>query len=47
MKIIKYRIEENDFFYDAKMDYNEANLEIAKKEAFNGEYIICDDGGEA
>ena len=27
-----------------RMSYSEANLEIAKKEAYNGEYTIEDDG---
>lgn len=52
MKIIKYNIchmanhgtEENpqmlEVFFPVEMGWNEANEEIAKKEAHNGEYII-------
>ena len=40
MKIIKY-----DFFGNIKsMPWSEANEEIAKREAVNGEYTIEDDG---
>lgn len=31
-------------FYNVTMDWNEANEEIAKREAYNGEYTIEDDG---
>lgn len=31
-------------FLDKSMTYSEANEEIAKKEAYNGEYTIEDDG---
>ena len=31
-------------FLEKSMDWNEANEEIAKKEAYNGEYTIEDDG---
>lgn len=31
-------------FLDKSMPWNEANEEIAKKEAYNGEYTIEDDG---
>lgn len=31
-------------FYDVIMDWNETNEEIAKREAYNGEYTIEDDG---
>ena len=31
-------------FFDKTMGYNEANEEIAKVEAYNGEYTIYDDG---
>ena len=56
MKIIKYKIlfevnrgtEENpeivSWFSNAQMGWNEANEEIAKAEAYNGEYTIEDDG---
>lgn len=55
-KIIKYNLctkvnhgtEENPQFeeilYPVIMGWNEANEEIAKKEAYNGEYTIEDDG---
>lgn len=33
-------------FLNAIMTYSEANEEIAKKEAYNGEYTIEDDGQE-
>mgnify|MGYP003307176918 CR=1 FL=1 len=33
-------------FLDKSMGWNEANEEIAKKEAYNGEYTIEDDGVE-
>lgn len=56
MKIIKYNIchlanygtEENpqmlEVLFPVEMGWNEANEEIAKKEAHNGEYTIEDDG---
>lgn len=56
MKIIKYNIchmanygtEKNpqmlEVLYPVEMGWNEANEEIAKKEAYNGEYTIVDDG---
>ena len=31
-------------FLEKSMDWNEANEEIAKREAYNGEYTIEDDG---
>lgn len=31
-------------FYNVTMDWNEANEEIAKREAYSGEYTIEDDG---
>lgn len=52
MKVIKYMLytkvnyttNENsqfeDTFYVVKMPWSEANEEIAKKEAYNGEYTI-------
>lgn len=33
-------------FLGVSMDWNEVNEEIAKREAYNGEYIIEDDGVE-
>ena len=56
MKIIKYILctpvnrgtEENpvleDVFHNITMGWNEANEETAKREAYNGEYEIYDDG---
>ena len=40
MKIIKYNLDGNA----VEMPWNEANEEIAKTEADNGEYSIFDDG---
>ena len=34
-------------FLEKSMDWNETNEEIAKQEAFGGEYTIEDDGREA
>ena len=56
MKVLKYRImtevnhgteEQPDIrqvFSEVTMGWNEANEEIAKREAYNGEYEIFDDG---
>ena len=56
MKVLKYRRmkEENhgteehpdiqQIFSDVSMGWNEANEELAKREAYNGEYTIEDDG---
>lgn len=44
MKIIKYEMNQGDTLIAVSIGYNETNLEIAKKEAFNGEYTIEDDG---
>ena len=56
MKVLKYRImtevnhgteEQPDIrqvFSEVTMGWNEANEEIAKREAYNGEYTIEDDG---
>ena len=56
MKVLKYRLmtevnygteEQPDIhhiFSDVTMGWNEANEEIAKSEAHNGEYTIEDDG---
>ena len=56
MKVLKYRLmtevnhgteEQPDIqqiFSDVSMGWNEANEEIAKCEAYNGEYTIEDDG---
>lgn len=56
MKILKYKLcskvnygteeEPNivETFSDVTMGWNETNEEIAKKEAYNGEYTIEDDG---
>ncbi len=44
---INHGTEENpnieQIFYNVEMGWNEANEEIAKKEAYNGEYEIIDD----
>lgn len=56
MKILKYNLctivnhgtEEEpqieEIFFPVTMGWNEANEEIAKREAYNGEYTIEDDG---
>ena len=56
MKVLKYRLmtevnhgteEQPDIqqiFSDVSMGWNEANEEIAKREAYHGEYTIEDDG---
>ena len=56
MKILKYNLytrvnhgtEESpvwkDVFSPVEMDWNEVNEEITKREAYNGEYTIEDDG---
>lgn len=56
MKVLKYRLmtevnygteEQPDIqqiFSEVTMGWNEANEEIAKREAYNGEYTIEDDG---
>lgn len=58
MKIIKYRLmteinhgteEQPDIqqiFSDVSLGWSEANEELAKREAYNGEYTIEDDGIE-
>lgn len=42
MKMIKYQMQQGDGLCDAMIGYNEINLAIAKKEAYNGEYVIVD-----
>ena len=56
MKVLKYRLmtevnhgteEQPDIqqiFADVTMSWSESNEEIAKREAYNGEYTIEDDG---
>lgn len=44
MKTINYKMEQGEGFCDVSIGFNDTNLEIAKKEAFNGEYTIEDDG---
>ncbi len=45
MKILKYNLcTEDEILFPVEMDWNEANEEIAKREAHNGEYTIEDDG---
>ena len=58
MKILKYNLcnyinhgtEEEpkivEILYPVTMGWNEINEEIAKREAYNGEYSIEDDGAE-
>ena len=50
MKVIKYQIctqaEDTTILSFVTMDWNETNEEIAKREAYNGEYTIEDDGEE-
>lgn len=51
MKWIKYKLRqptsgEDVLTYDVKISWTEANEEIAKAEAYNGEYTIEDDGVE-
>lgn len=45
---VNYGTEENpdieQIFSDVEMGWNETNEEIAKREAYNGEYTIEDDG---
>lgn len=47
---VNHGTEENpvmeQIFLEKFMDWNEANEEIAKQEAYNGEYTIEDDGIE-
>lgn len=49
--VIKYKIckktepdAKKETLHDVTMNWNEANEEIAKKEAYNGEYTLEDDG---
>lgn len=56
MQVLKYRLmtevnygteEQPDIhqiFYDASLEWSESNEEIVKREAYNGEYTIEDDG---
>lgn len=44
-KVIKYRLAE-EISARITLPWSEANEEIAKKEAYNGEYTIEDDGVE-
>lgn len=55
-KVIKYHVcthanhateeqaQTEDVLFPVTMDWNETNEEIAKQEAYNGEYTIEDDG---
>lgn len=38
------KVEQQECFAEFIRDYSEANEEIAKREAYNGEYTIEDDG---
>lgn len=40
----KEKPDMEQIFLEKAMSWNEANEEIAKREAYNGEYIIEDDG---
>ena len=48
MKVLKYKlctiVNNEEILTPVEMGWNEANEEIAKKEAHNGEYTIVDDG---
>lgn len=45
MKFYKYQFANGeDFFVEKMLEATEANEEIAKAEAYNGEYTIEDDG---
>lgn len=56
MKILKYNLctkvnrgteeepQMEEILFPVEMGWNEANEEIAKREAYNGEYTIEDDG---
>lgn len=49
MKVIKYKcvvgeVDAEPILSDVEMGWNETNEEIAKREAYNGEYTIEDDG---
>jgi hypothetical protein len=51
MKMIKYKLaterpDKTLYFADVALGWNEANEEIAKREAYKGEYEIYDDGIE-
>lgn len=49
MKIIKYKLLQSvdGVAVDKVLPFSEANEEIAKVEAYNGEYTIEDDGQQA
>ena len=49
MKMLVYKLKQSEnedsvILYEKMMQWSEANEEIAKKEAYNGEYTIVDDG---
>ena len=45
MKWIQYKIAfGEDTLVEKEMGWNEANEQIAKQEAYNGEYTVVDDG---
>lgn len=50
MKVIKYNlctvVEDEEILTPVTLDWSEANEEIAKREAHNGEYTIEDNGVE-
>ena len=43
-KVIKYKYLSADLVIEKTMEWNEINEETAKREAYNGEYTIEDDG---
>ena len=45
-KIISYKFLSGEILLDKSMGWSEANEEIAKKEAYNGQYTVEDDGHE-
>ena len=44
MKIIKYEYHSNESISEITLEWSNFNEEIAKREAYNGEYTIEDDG---
>ena len=46
METIKYKMEQNGTLFDVSIGYNETDLEIAKREVYNGVYTIYDEDGK-
>lgn len=40
MKVINYEMKQNEELFPVSIGYNDTNLAIAEREAFNGEYTI-------